>query len=146
MEPRNRINFSLVSMHEEKFEMAENIATPVESLRVQYLIETELRPGSETVYVRTGIRYELGADKICECILGIRYVIDDFDSVVSIDKDSKRINFTCDIMPTFWSITYGALRGVLFEKVKNTPLEAFPLPLLSMEELGKINQFLVLGG
>ena len=133
-------------MREEKFEMADNIDPPVKSLGVQYLIETELRPGSETVYVRTGIRYEIGTDKICECILGICFAIEDFDAVVSIDKESKRINFTCDIMPTFWSITYGALRGALFEKVKNTPLEAFPLPLLSIDELEKINHFLVVGG
>lgn len=110
---------------------------------VQYLIESEARPESESIYVRTGIRYLVEKEVVCECILGVHFSIENFNSVVSIDEESKRINFSSNLMPTFWGITYGALRGALFENVKNTPMAPFPLPLISMEELEKMNHFKV---
>lgn len=143
METKNRINFSLLSINEEKFEIEDNLVIPDNPLAVQYLIESEIRPESDSIYVRTGIRYLIDKDVICECILGMHFAIENFKSVISIDEESKRINFSSNLMPTFWGITYGALRGVLFEKVKNTPMERFPLPLISMEQLEKMNHFRV---
>ena len=144
MEAENRISFSLVAIREESFKVKENVSPSMEELRVQYLIETEIHPDDEFIYVRTGIRYGVDGEVICECVLGIKFTIDSFASVVSIDEASKKINFTSNLMPTFLGITYGALRGALFEHVKGSPLEAFPLPLISMAELEKGNHFQVI--
>lgn len=144
MEADNRISFSLVSIQEESFKAKESVSPSLEELRVQYLIETEVHPEVEFIYVRAGIRYGVDGAIICECVLGIKFTIDSFASVVSIDEASKKINFTSNLIPTFLGITYGALRGALFEHVKGTPLEAFPLPLISMDELEKGNHFQVI--
>lgn len=146
MEKENRISFSLVSIKEEKFELVEVADISASDLRVLYLIETEIHPNDEFVYVRAGIRYLREENKICECILGIHFAIEDFHSVISIDEGSKKINFTSNLIPTFLGLTYGALRGALFERVKDTPMEAFPLPLISMPELEKNNHFKVVKG
>ena len=146
MEKENRISFSLISIKEEKFELAEVNILSVNDLRVLYLIETEIHPDEAFVYVRAGIRYSKDEDKICECILGIRFAIENFHSVISIDEGSKRINFTSNLIPTFLGLTYGALRGALYERVKDTPMESFPLPLISMPELEKNNHFKVVKG
>lgn len=143
MEKENRVSFSLVSIKEEKFEIAEIAGISASDLRVLYLIETEIHPDDEFVYVRAGIRYSKADDKICECILGIRFAIEDFHSVISIDEGSKKINFTSNLIPTFLGLTYGALRGALFERVKGTSMESFPLPLISLPELEKNNHFKV---
>lgn len=143
METRNRVSFSIESIREEKFELTKSIVTLTQPLRVMYLIETEINPNNESVYVRTGIRYKKEEDTICECILGIQFAVDNFSSVVTIDEESRRIHFNGDLMPTLWGITYGALRGALFEKVKNTFMEPFPLPLISAEELENMNRFKV---
>lgn len=144
METEKRISFSLISIQEEKFEISDTGNSTIKEVNVQYLVETEVHPVNGMIYVRAGIRYRREESIICECILGIRFAIKDFDTVITIDEDSKKINFTSNLMPTFLSITYGALRGALFERVKNTPLESFPLPLISMSELEISNHYRVI--
>ena len=146
MDAENKINFSLVSIKEEQFNVAENVAVSADDLRVLYLVETEIHPDAEYIYVRTGIRYLQQDDIICECIIGISFAIKDFHSVVAVDEENKKISFTSNVIPTFLSITYGALRGALYERVKNTPLESFPLPLISLPELENNNHFKVVKG
>ncbi len=144
MEVERKISFSLVSIREEKFETREIVLDGDSTIGVQFLVETEIHPDAQFVYVRAGVRYKKEADIVCECVLGISFGIEEFHTVVSIDEASKRINFSSNIVPTFLSITYGALRGALFERVKNTSFELFPLPLISMPELEKINHFKVI--
>ena len=144
MESEKRISFSLVSIKEEKFEAVSDLNTTWNGLSVQCLLETEIHPKEEIVYVRSGVRYLVEKSVVCECVLGLSFLIEDFHTVVTIDEECKRINFSSNLMPTFLSITYGALRGALYERVKGTPLELYPLPLLSMPELEKNNHFKVI--
>lgn len=143
MESEKRVSFSLRSIKEERFEAASDLNTVANNLVVQCLVETEIHPNDETIYVRSGVRYIVEKSIVCECMLGISFSIEGFHSVVSIDEECKRINFSSNLMPTFLSITYGALRGALYERTKGTPLESYPLPLLSMPELEKNNHFRV---
>ena len=143
MESEKRINFSLVSISEEEFKSTDSSTLSVKDLRVLYLIETEIHPSDEQVYVRSGVRYLNGETDVCKCIIGIRFTIEDFHTVISVDVENKTINFSTNLMPTFLSLTYGALRGALYERVKDTPLELYPLPLISMSELEKFNHFRV---
>lgn len=144
MESENRISFSLVSLQEERFELRPEANPTLDDLRIQYLVESEIHPDEEYIYVRTGIRYRVEETVVCECVLGMKFSIDSFHSVISIDESSKKINFTSNLMPTFLNMTYGALRGALYERVKDTPMESFPLPLISMQELEKSNHFQVI--
>ena len=144
MDAERKISFSLVSLQEEKFETKQVVVKKDSEIRVQYLIETEVHPDDEFVYVRSGVRYLFEDSIVCECILGIKFGIEEFQTVVSIDEANKRINFSSNIVPTFLNITYGALRGALYERVKNTSFELFPLPLISMPELEKNNHFKVI--
>ena len=142
MAEERKVTFSLQSIHEEKFEMMEK--SPIRELRVYHLMETEIHPQEETIYVRSGIRYSNEEDVLCECVIGIQYGLEDFNSLIHIDEDSKRINFSSSFIPTFLNMTYGTLRGVLFEKVKGTSLSSYPLPPISMQELEKMNHFRVI--
>lgn len=142
MAEERKITFSLQSIHEEKFEMMEK--SPIRELRVYHLMETEIHPQEEMIYVRSGIRYSNEEDVLCECVIGIQFGLEDFNSIIHIDEDSKRINFSSSFIPTFLNMTYGTLRGVLFEKVKDTYLSAYPLPPISMQELEKLNHFRII--
>lgn len=142
MAEERKITFSLQSIHEEKFEMKEK--APIQELRVYHLMETEIHPQEETLYVRSGIRYSNEEDILCECVIGIQFGLEDFNSVIHIDEDSKRINFSSSFIPTFLNMTYGTLRGVLFEKVKDTYLSSYPLPPISIPELEKLNHFRII--
>ena len=145
MESEKRVNFTLVSISEEEFQTAESNHLSAKDIRVLYLIETEIHQKDQQIYVRSGVRYLNGEADVCKCIIGIRFSIEEFHSVISIDEDNKIIKFSTNLMPTLLSITYGALRGALYERVKNTPMESFPLPLISMPQLEKFNHFRVEG-
>ena len=143
MAEERKITFSLKSIHEENFVMKEE--SPVQELRVYHLMETEIHPLEEKLYVRSGIRYSNEEDVVlCECVIGIQFGLEDFNSVIHIDEDSKRINFSSSFIPTFLNMTYGTLRAVLFEKVKDTYLSSYPLPPISMQELEKLNHFRII--
>ena len=142
MAEERKITFSLQSIHEETFEM--KVKSSINELRVHHLMETELHPKEETLYVRSGIRYSDEEDVLCECVIGIQFGLEDFNSIIHIDEDSKRINFSSSFIPTFLNMTYGTLRGVLFEKVKDTYLSSYPLPPISMQELEKLNHFRII--
>ena len=141
MESEKRISFSLISINEEKFEISDCVNFSENELQVQYLIETEVHPEEDYIYVRTGIRFKVNEPIICVCIIGIHFSIKDFQSVITIDEEGKKLNFKSNIIPTFLSITYGALRGALYERVKTTFMEKYPLPLVTMPELEKMNHF-----
>ena len=143
METEKRVLFTLESIQEEKF-VQSDAAILAESLQVQYLIETEVHPGKECVVVRAGVRYLVEERMACEMVLAVRFSIADYPSVVSIDESGKKINFTSNIIPTFLGMTFGALRGALYEKVKGTQLEAYPLPPMALADLEKMNHFKVI--
>ena len=143
MEAEKRVLFKLESIQEEKFSKSD-ASVSKEVLRVQYLVETEVHPANDNIVVRSGVRYLVEESIVCEMVLAIKFSIAEFHSVVSIDTASKKISFTSNIIPTFLGITYGALRGALFERVKDTTWESYPLPPMSATELEKINHFRVI--
>ena len=143
METEKRVIFTLQSIQEEKFVKNDDAVSP-EVLQVQYLIETEVNPVNESIVARAGVRYTVEENIVCEMVLAIRFTIADYHSVVSIDESSKKITFTSNIVPTFLNITYGALRGALYEKVKGTQLESYPLPPMLVTDLEKFNHFKVI--
>jgi hypothetical protein len=143
MEAEKRVSFKLDSIQEEKF-VNNDAPVSAEALLVHYLIETEVRPVNEKVVVRTGVRYSVEGRIVCEMVLSIQFGIAEYHSLVSIDEGSKKISFTSNIVPTFLSMTYGTLRGALYERVKGTQWEAYPLPPMSLADLEKMNHFRVI--
>lgn len=144
MEQDIKIRFGLQRLEEQEFEIASTLG-PVDAgkLEVRYLIETEIIRSKEKVKVTTGVKYSAGEKPLCELVLSAVYGLEPFLEIVVIDEENKTVSFKKEIVPTLLNITFGTLRGVLFEKTKGTPLAEFPLPLIPMPELVKMNRFRV---
>ena len=145
MEQDIKVRFGIEALEEQKFEFSSSVQDPVDAgaLEVRYLIETEILRSEERIKVTTGVKYSLRETPLCELIIDAVFGMAPFSEIVVIDESKKTVSFTKEVMPTLLNITFGALRGVLFEKTRGTSLEAFPLPLISMPDLVEMNRFRV---
>ncbi len=145
MEQDIKVRFGIEALEEQKFEFSSSVPDPIDAsaLEVRYLIETEILRSEERIKVTTGVKYSLRETPLCELIIDAVFGMAPFSEIVVIDESKKTVSFTKEIVPTLLNITFGALRGVLFEKTKGTSLGAFPLPLISMPDLVEMNRFRV---
>lgn len=143
MKTEKKTRFSIDSIEEEEFYISEQMPELSAQIVAQSLQETDISLHDEIIKVRSGIRYSIESKVVCSCIISIRFHLFDLDSWITIHKGQKSISITSDFMPTLLNITYGALRGALFERTKGTTMEKYPLPLLSMDELIKLNHFFI---
>lgn len=145
MEQDIKVRFGIEALEEQKFEFSSSIPDTIDAnaLEVRYLIETEIIRSEEKIKVTTGVKYSLREMPLCELVIGAVFGMAPFSEIVVIDGAKKTISFSKEIVPTLLNITFGALRGVLFEKTKGTALEAYPLPLISMPDLVDMNRFRV---
>ena len=145
MEQDFKARFGIEAIEEKKFEISSSFPETLDAsaIEVRYLIETDILPNQERIKVTTGVKYSVGTLSACELIVCAFFGITPFADIVRLDESKKLVSFSKEIMPTFLNITFGALRGVLFDKTKGTVLEAFPLPLVSMSELIEMNRFRV---
>ena len=145
MEQDIKVRFGIEALEEQKFEFSSSVPDPIDAnaLEVRYLIETEILRSEERIKVTTGVKYSLREMPLCELVIDAVFGMAPFSEIIVIDESKKTVSFTKEIVPTLLNITFGALRGVLFEKTRGTYLEAFPLPLISMPDLVDMNRFRV---
>lgn len=143
MDSDRRIEISLLSLKEESFSIVDDLPESISGITLQYLLETGIFTSANRIVLRAGVRYNSNDNRLCELVLRIQYSISELASIVSIDEDMKEIRFSCDIIPVLLNAAFGSLRGALYERVKGTIIESYPLPLISIPELEKINQFTI---
>lgn len=143
MEQDIRIRFGIKSLEEQKFELSSSIPESLDGdkLEVRYLIETKILRSQEKVKVTTGVKYSMEDQSLCELIVSAVFGVEPFSDIIVIDDKKKTVSFTKEVIPTLLNITFGTLRGALFEKTKDSPLVVFPLPPISMPELVEMNRF-----
>lgn len=145
MEQEIKIRFSIDGIEEKSFELSSSIPHQIDagSLQVRYLIETEILRTQEKARVMAGVKYSTAEDSLCELIISMVFMVEPFADIIKIDEAKNTVSFTKEIIPTLLNITFGTLRGVLFEKTKGTALAGFPLPPVSMPKLVEMNRFRV---
>lgn len=145
MDANANIEFGLKSVAVLLFEQTDNAelldsVTP-ETLGVQFITQTLVERETGQVGVKAGVKYVFGKIEIFRLETLTAFEIKDIASVISIDRQQKRINFSVDIVPTFLNVAIGTLRGILVEKMAGTPLGKYPLPLIDSNLLVERNTF-----
>ena len=142
-----QINVSIEAINELRFLMAEPNLLPsgdiTGQLQFNQLLETEIDKTHHKVIVNAGAKYALPEQTLCELVINVVFSLEPFDSIIKIDPDQRTISFAAEFIPTLLNVAYGTLRGILAAKTKDTPLAAYPLQMVQMEELTKMNRFRV---
>lgn len=140
-----KIQFGIDALEEQKYKISPSLPETIDAtdLEVRYLVETEILSSIERIKVTTGVKYSVGESDYCELVISAIFGIAPFSDIIVIDEAKKTVSFSRDIVPTLLNITFGALRGALFEKIKDTVLASFPLPIISMPQLVEMNRFRV---
>ena len=148
MKTTKQANIGIVSVKEDSFTILpldhgvyEQLKP--ESLQLQNIIETVITKHDELVRVVCGVRYIVGDSNLCEMISLVCFRIKPFAEVITINEGEKRLSFSQDILSTILNVSYGFLRGTLYERVKDTVLVEYPLPLIPVQELLQMNRFKV---
>lgn len=145
MENEIKIRMGIESIQEQKYKMASSIPEQIDprKLQLRNLVETEILRSEEKVRVTVGADYVLEDESLCELVVTATFLLSPFSEIVILDEEKKKITFNPGVLQTFLGSTVGLLRGVLFEKTKDTPLADFPLPLIPMNTLVEMNRFRV---
>ena len=145
MENDIKVHIGIDSIKDHQFSISKSFPEQLnpQELELRYLVETEIVRSRERVKVLTGVNYMLREDSLCELVISTSFSINPFSEIITVDDTKKTVSFMVEVIPTLLNIAFGVLRGALFEKTKGTSLDAYPLPLISMQELVEINRFKV---
>lgn len=132
------LNFRLKSIEEISFEESSK-GVDVSEVAFSFFTQTFVDVESEEVRVKGGVMYRCGEREALKLEMFVTFAVESLGEIVTIDDESKEINFKVDIIPTFISSAIGVMRGVIFEKTKGSSLADVPFPLIPMDHLIKNN-------
>ena len=139
MEDPNNIKFRLVSIANEKTttipEGVDLSSISEESLQFQYKIGTVIKLAENTITVVPSIRYMFGGAVLFESCAEFVYSVLSLDAVMDVDKENKKLNMKVNIFPTLLGAAYSSLRGIVYARTLDTPLEKYPIPMIDLNTL-----------
>ncbi len=139
MEDPNNIKFRLVSIANEKTttipEGIDLSSISEESLQFQYKIGTVIKLAENTITVVPSIRYMFGGAVLFESCAEFVYSVLSLDAVMDVDKENKKLNMKVNIFPTLLGAAYSSLRGIVYARTLETPLEKYPIPMIDLNTL-----------
>jgi hypothetical protein len=63
------------------------------------------------------------------------YSVLSLDAVMDVDKENKKLNMKVNIIPTLLGAAYSSLRGIVYARTLETPLEKYPIPMIDLNTL-----------
>lgn len=116
----------------------------VEKLQFRYGTKTEIRISENTIMMSASVRFYSGNVVYVDLTTDFMFFVEDLDSVVTYKEETSEISFEPDLLPTFLSVACGTMRGILYDKVKETSLGNYPIPLLGIDLLTKNNMISII--
>ena len=141
---KDEVKFSLKAIKELNFSLIDELDSfdiNEDTLDVKYYTQTFINIPENRIVVEVGVKYNYEDCSLVNFELSVTFLIDDLDTIISIDHENKKLNTSFDFIPTFLNISIGTIRGALYEKLKDTILYIFPLPLLSNSSMVQNNNF-----
>ncbi|MCR4847825.1 MAG: hypothetical protein K5920_03105 [Bacteroidales bacterium] len=114
-----------------------------ETLVFQFKLDTKLKLINRMVAIRTAIKYVFEEKDLLQVENTLAFEVDRLEEIVTKNEENGTLSFSVDILPTFISVAFGTLRGMVYKETKGTVLENYPIPLISMETLKEKNVIVV---
>ncbi|MDE5956121.1 MAG: hypothetical protein K2G80_06460 [Bacteroidales bacterium] len=87
---------------------------------------------NNVISVVFGVQYLYEKEKVLDCIYKFAFEVVDLSRYVVIDGDNITINY---LMPHFFSVMVGTMRGILIVRTAGTLFSKYPLPILDITAL-----------
>ena len=116
-----------------------------ENLIFQFKLGTELQMKERIVVLKAAVKYVFEGKEMLQVEDALSFEVEGLEEIVTINKSDDTLVFSVDILPTFISVAFGALRGMVYKETKGTVLESYPLPLIPMESLKERNVITIKG-
>ena len=141
------IKVSIEAIRERSFSLISDDLMPEgdfgSEIKVNHRLVTEIDQSNQLISVESGVQYSVADSVLCELILVTDFRIEPYRDVVEVDEQSRTITFSAEFVPTLLDIAYGCLRGVLYEKTKDSPISQYPLQIAPSEELAQLNRYMI---
>ena len=70
-----------------------------------------------------------------KCGVSVTFKISEINNFIQINKDQSVSITNNEILLNLMNITLGTLRGVVYVKTKDTPLNEYPLPIMTRKSI-----------
>lgn len=139
----NNIHYRLLSIEDgvytDKSGTEDTAELSAQNLGFQYRLTTNLNMRDNTITVSPQIRYVFRDRELLEAGVAYCFGISDLNAIANIDSEGKKVRLDTVFISTLVGIAFSGLRGVVYEKTKGGPLEAYPVPVVTMDALLKNN-------
>lgn len=139
MEEQIQISFKLDTIKDEINHINISEATQKdlcpETLRFQFKVNVELNLTDETITVIPMVRYKCKEKEILNSESTFVYNVPGLKANTSFSSETGEIKQKADIIPTLVSASFSSLRGIIYSATKGTPIQGYPVPLVSMDNL-----------
>lgn len=103
------------------------------NIKLGFFNQVQPEVESDKIALIFGVRYELGEDKILECVYRFEFRVNGLARFITMhDKDGITVTY---IMPLLINVAIGTMRGILVVKTAGTNLSKFPLPIIDSVRL-----------
>ena len=136
MEENWTVDISLVACKESSFDahLDSNMEIDVNYIYFGYEFEIN-KTGVDSIRIDFAGRYSSGRDEtLIRLVTSVEFQILNMEKLLLFTKNGSIKDPTHIIAPLL-VVSYGAMRGMMATKTAGTPLEKFPVPLLSQSEL-----------
>ncbi len=148
MDNSTNVKFRLISISNEVFTpLPDDFDTSLiteESLQFQFKIGTVIKINDNIISIIPSIRYCIDNSPICEARAEFNYSVLSLDTIMDVDKEEKKLNMKVNIFPSLVGAAYSSLRGIVYARTLNSPLEKYPIPMIDINTLLSKNGISVL--
>lgn len=106
-----------------------------DNLVFQYKMETLVKLSSDEIIAIPSIKYSYEGHSLFEITVHFVFSVQNLKSIIKLDAERNEINVSADIFPTIVSASYSSLRGIVYARTIDTPLNVFPIPMIEISTL-----------
>lgn len=135
--------YSIADIQEVYFKnlLSDNSISSDKQIQYSYLIQTIVNEKAKIVRNRVGVIYYIDNQISLQMEIDISYNLPSFEGLLSINQ--KIVNYNKDFIFHLLTLSFATLRGMLFERARNTPFQNYHLPLISIKQLTQFNSFII---
>ena len=126
----NNVTFGLSSIEDIRCDIDTFIEIKDGELRFQYKISVVINMSKGTITVIPEVQYRTSDEVVLSAFAAFIYDVKDIDDVISLNSESRKVEFHADILPILVNSSFSGLRGIVATHSKGTSLQKYPVPLV----------------
>ena len=120
----NNVTFGLSSIEDIRCDINTYIDIKDGELKFQYKIPVVINMSKGTITVIPEVQYQTSNEVVLSASAAFVHNVEDIEDVISLNSESKKVEFHVDLLPIVVNSSFSGLRGIVATYSKGTSLSS----------------------